>query len=55
MVMGIMLIFDHGVFLRLSLRLRVFLPILSGFCMANYEHKVVNNYPDFQQIFSNLT
>tara|TARA_B110000259_G_scaffold163213_1_gene188405 strand:+ start:461 stop:598 length:138 start_codon:yes stop_codon:yes gene_type:complete len=45
MVVGIMLIFDHG----------VFLPILSGFCMANYEHKVVNNYPDFQQIFSNLT
>ena len=53
--MGIMLIFDHGVFLRLSLRLRVFNPILSDFCLANYEHKVLNNRPNFQQIFSNLT
>ena len=53
--MGSMLIFDHGAFLRLSLLLRAFRSILSGLSQEIYEHKVVINRGDFQQIFSNLT
>lgn len=55
MVLGIIPIGPHRVFLILSLRLQVFLSILFGFYQAIYEHKVVNNGDDFQQIFSNLT